>query len=308
MMRTFAILFALVALGAAGSVKAQDEAQERVFSPAAGLDVFASTDADDTDILKTGISFDWRYSDPDHYQGIRIETARFAPLGQDATVDERIYYRFADKGEHWAWNGMVGTDGDTLLGSFSVHNESRIRQEYFVERERLETPLGLERELYHTFVGGAFDLPVSDRTTFTAMIGVQDFSGDNTRLHLRANYIQVLKADWGLSAQLRTRYFHNSDPREFDYFSPEWYAEVMPVVQVRRFYGGWRYQAAVGLGAQRDADSDWRSARYFEASIATPPIRRDWVGKAAIVHSNTPVTNGYTYDYNQVTLSLTRVF
>lgn len=308
MMRAFAVLFSVAAVGAAGPVLAQDGARDEAFSPAVGLDVFASTDADDTDILKAGLSFDWRYSDPEHYQGVRIETASFAPIGQEAVEDQRIYYRFADKGEHWAWNGMVGTDGDTVLGAFSVHNDARIRQEYFVERERLETPLGLERGLYHTFLGAAFDLPVNDRTTFTAVVGVQDFAGDNTRLHLRANYIQVLKADWGLSTQVRTRFFQNSDPRALDYYSPEWYAEVLPVVQVRRFHGGWRYQAAVGLGAQKDADSDWRSARYFEASVATPPIHRDWVGKAGFVHSNTPVTNGYTYDYNQLTFALTRVF
>lgn len=37
-------------------------------------------------------------------------------------------------------------------------------------------------------------------------------------------------------------------------------------------------------------------------------IRRDWVGKAGFVHSNTPVANGYTYDHNQLTSAVTRVF
>ena len=50
-----------------------------------------------------------------------------------------------------------------------------------------------------------------------------------------------------------------------------------------------RYQAAVGLGAQREAGSDWRSARHFEASVTSPPISRDWHVKAAVLHSSAPV-------------------
>lgn len=30
---------------------------------------------------------------------------------------------------------------------------------------------------------------------------------DNLRTHLRLNYIHVVKPEWGLSAQVRTRYF-----------------------------------------------------------------------------------------------------
>lgn len=292
-------------LALAGAASAQDADPS---GPAVSFDVFASTDADDSDLLKAGVSFDWDYDGPNAYQGLRLETARFTPLGGDTTESQRVYYRFADGKGDWTWNGQVGTDGDTALGAVSLVREGRFRQEYFIEREIVETPQGLDRGLYYTFVGGSFDLPVTDRDSFTVMAGVQDFSGKNVRTHLRANYVHVVKPEWGLSAQLRTRYYRSSEPGEFDYFSPEWYAEVMPVVQLRRFHGGWRYQGAVGYGAQRDSGSDWRSARYLEASVASPPIRRDWVFKAAAVYSNTPVTTGYAYDYKQVTLSLTRAF
>jgi len=303
MNRAARAVLALAVLASATSVVAQELPYYGV-----GADLFASTDADDSETVKVGANLDWRWRGPESYQGIRLETARFTPLGGESTKEQRLYYRFAEKAGDWTWTGEVGTNGESALGSVAVHNDARFRQEYFVERERVETPQGLDQDLYYTFAGAAFDLPVDDRNVFTALVGIQDFTGDNVRTHLRGRYIHVVKPEWGLSAQIRTRYFRNSEPNEYDYFSPEWYVEVLPVVQVQRFRDGWRYQAAVGVGVQREADSDWRAARHFEASITSPTEGRDWIAKAAFVHSNTPVTTGYTYDYNQLTLSLTRLF
>lgn len=277
-------------------------------APAAGFDLFASSDADDTEISKVGLYFDWKHAGPEQYQGIRLETARFKPLGGDAVEDQRVYLRWAEKGENWSWGGQVGTDGDTVLGAFAVHNDARFRQEYFVEREILEMPQGLDQGVYYTFVGGAFDLPINDRHGFTAVVGLQDFTGDNVRSHLRVNYSYAVKPSWGLSAQIRTRFFHSSAPGEYDYFSPKWYAEVMPVVQLRRFDRGWRYAAAVGVGGQKDSGSDWRAARYFNAQVTSPSAAGGWAIQAAYTYSNTPVSTGYTYDYNQFTLGVVRRF
>lgn len=308
--RVIAILSAAALFCAAtahAQSRAEDVAAGFIPSHAAGFDVFASTDADDTDVLKAGVNLDWSYHGPDDYFGLRIETARFKPLGQDATEDQRLYLRFADKTDDWSWKGQVGTDGETVLGAASIHNEARFRQEYFIEREILETPRGVDEGLYYTFVGGAFDLPINDRNNFTVVAGVQDFTGQNVRTHLRLNYIHVLKPEWGLSAQVRTRYFHSSDPGEFDYFSPKDYVEVMPVLQVRRYYGGWRYVVAGGVGGQKQTGEGWRSARYFNAQVMSPPIR-EWAVSAALTYSNTPVTSGYTYDYTQVNFAIVRAF
>ena len=275
---------------------------------AVGIQVLASDDADDTSILKTGVYFDVRHADIEHYHGIKLERARFGPSGQQHRSDDRIYYRFAGTGADWKWNGALGTNGDTWLGSASIHNEARFRQEYFVERDVVETPMGLDRDLYSTFVGAAYDAPLDDRNVLTGLVGVQDFSGDNTRLHLRGRYIRVLKENWGLSAQLRTRYFRSSDPHEYDYYSPRWYAEAIPMLQLRRFRGGWMYQAAAGWGRARDNESGWRDARLVEASVTSPKHARDWFFKASLTHSNTPINSGYSYDYNQLMLELARTF
>src|SRR3546814_1467271 len=88
------------------------------------------------------------------------------------------------------------------------------RQEYFVERDVLETRSGRDGR-YATFAGAAFDIPLDARgQQITLLAGVQEFSGDNVRTHLRAVYSLPLVADWGLGMQLRARSFHNSHPRE----------------------------------------------------------------------------------------------
>src|SRR3546814_5767093 len=59
------------------------------------------------------------------------------------------------------------------------------RQEYFVERDVLETRSGRDGR-YATFAGAAFDIPLDARgQQITLLAGVQEFSGDNVRTHLR---------------------------------------------------------------------------------------------------------------------------
>jgi hypothetical protein len=274
---------------------------------AIGVDVFASTDADNTDVIRTGINLDPLYKSPDDYLGVRVEKAWYRPLGLVTTEKERVFLRYANGSAGWKWNAQVGTDGDTIIGSASIHDESKYRKEFFIERDIVETPRGVSEGIYHTFVGAAIDLPVDDRNSFTVMAGAQEFTGKNVRLHARANYVHVLKPEWGLSAQLRTRYFHSSEPREYDYYSPRWYVQALPVLQLRRYSGGWRYMVAGGVGAQRDAVSDWRASYYAAAEVTSPAVGRNWHFKAAALYNNIPQNTG-AYDYGQLTIGLTRTF
>ena len=273
-----------------------------------GVHGFFSSDADETDVAKFGVDYDFRHAAADDYLGISLEHAQFRPSGQRGVDSDRLYVRFADGGTRWRWAGRIGSDGHTVLGSFNVFNTDPFRQEYFVEREVVETPLGLQRELYSTFVGAALDIPFDDRTSLSTVLGAQDFDGRNTRLHYRGNLVYILSPDWGLSAQLRLRYFHDSVPGELDYFSPRWYAQAIPTLQVRRFVNGWRYAAAVGLGQQYTADAERRSARLLELSITSPIEGRDWFLKAAFTHTNTPIDSGLGYDYSHFLVSVGRSF
>lgn len=276
---------------------------------AAHLDLFASDDADDTSVAKTGLTIDYRFGDIEHYRGVKLEHVRISPLGQPAWQDQRIYYRFADRGDRWTWNGQVGTDGDTVLGSASLVRDVARRQEYFVERDIVETPRGIDG-LYYTFLGAAYDVPLDaeGRQQLTALIGVQEFTGNNVRTHLRGRYIASLVPAWGLSAQLRVRAFYNSDPFEFDYYSPRWFAEALPVLQVRRFRSRWMMSAALGWGWQRDSGSATRSARLVEAAVTSPRNAGTSYVRATASYSNTPTSTGQSYGYRQLMVEWIRPF
>lgn len=292
-------LFAVAILFAALPVLAQQ---------AGGLQVFASNDADHASVLKVATIYDFDHADSEHYRGLSVELARFATTGGTHHDAQRVYYRFAGTGSEWKWNGNAGTDGHTALGSASIWKDGPRRQEYFIEREVVETRLGLERGLHSTFAGAAYDVPLSERSIITALAGVQEFTGGNVRVHLRARFIRVIDEQHGVSVQLRTRYFHSSEPGQFDYYSPLWYAEAIPVVQMRRFRGGWMFVAAGGWGERRDALSGWQSARLLEASVTSPEKGRAWWFKAGVIYTNTPVTSTSTYRYTQITAVAMRRF
>ena len=296
------------ALWSALLVPLASAAADRAAPAAAGVEVFASDDADDTTVVKSAVVVHARYADAGRYLGLALEQARFRPLGDRGWSDHRAYLAFADRRGALAWNGRIGSDGHTLLGSAALVREGARRQEVFIERDVLETRAGRDGR-YVTFAGAAIDLPLDERgQQLTLLGGLQDFPGDNLRTHLRATYSLPLLPAQGLSLQVRARTFHNSHPRELDYYSPRRFEEVLPMLRLRRFRGGWMYSAAAGVGRQRDTGSDWRSARLAEVTIESPRTSDDWYLRLHVLHSNTPVGDGTNYGYRQLHLQAVKAF
>ncbi|QDP18486.1 hypothetical protein [Sphingomonas xanthus] len=303
------MLRAAVAVLACVAFAAPSYAQNAKLRHSIGTDISFSSDAEGTEVVRLGVNADWRFRSSDDYLGVRLERNFYRVSEGERDSDRRLYLRVAKPVGNWKANATVGTDGDTILGAATVVDESPLRKEFFVERDKVETRQGVSRPIYHTFAGAAVDVPVDETTQVTLVGGVQAFTGENVRLHARGNFIKVVKSDWGLSLQLRSRYFHNSEPREYDYYSPKWYAEVIPVIQMRRFRGGWRYVAAAGFGVQRDSDSAWRQSRYLNLRVSSPQNRQGWVGKAELTYTNLPVTSAAErYSYVRVMGGLARNF
>lgn len=302
-LRAFIPALTLIMAGAPMPVHAQEQARRAI-----GADISYATDADDTEVVRAGFNFDWRYASPQSYSGVRIERLRFTPSGSNRDHDTRVYLRLADAAGGWKYQAQVGTDGHTAVGSGAIHNDAPLRQEYFVERDKIETPIGVTRGLYYTFGGASYDVPLAKRTQLTMLAGAQFFTGDNVRAHLRASLIQTVSERLGLSAQLRARAFRNSEPGEYDYYSPRTYVEVLPVIQMRRFTGGWRLLAAAGLGGQRDSGSGWRASRFANLRATSPAIAAGWSVAGDATYSATPITNSGDYHYVRASVGVTRSF
>lgn len=286
------------------------EKAEPSLRPAVGSEVFYSSDSDGTEVERAALDLGLSDAGDTRSIGVRVERARYNPGDRGWESRDRIFLRGAEKLGNWHLRARVGTDGDTVIGGLSLNDDSKFRKEVFVERDIVETRQGLDLGLYSTFAGAAVDLPVDARNVFTALAGAQAFTGDNVRLHLRGSYIHVVKPKLGLSAQLRGRVFRSSDPGEFDYYSPRWYAEALPVVQMRRFVRGWELLGAAGLGVQRDSGSDWRGSRYAHARFRSPRNSR-WSLNGAVTYTNTPSVTGTPrsgYSYVQATLGVSRRF
>lgn len=303
-MKLRVVIATLLVAAIPAAASAADSAEP---TQAAGFDVFASSDADHSDVLKLGLAYDFDFTSLEKYQGVRLEQFVFSAQGTHRS-EMRGYYRFADTGGGWKWHGMVGTDGYDVLGNGSLVTGTTFRQEYFVSRDLLETPLGVTKRYYATFAGASYDITLDDDNIVTALVGVQKFSGDNWRMHMRGNYIYVVAPDWGLSLQMRVRSFWNSVPREYDYFSPRWYVEAIPTIQLRRFVNRWQYMARLGWGARRNTGGGWKSAGAAYAAVISPKFGSYWYVKADFTYSNMPVSAGYTYNYEQATLNLIRKF
>lgn len=304
MLRAGLVPAVAVALSAAAS------ARELAPKLAAGGEVFVSSDSDETTVVRTAIDLDLRNQGPERRLGVRLEKAWYDPVDSGTRERERVFIQAADRAVGWNWSARIGTDGESVIGAASAHDSSRFRKEFFIERDIVETQQGLDREIYSTLAGAAIDLPASERTVFTALAGVQEFTGDNVRFHLRGNAVHVLDPEIGLSAQLRGRYFHNTEPGEFDYYSPGWYAQVLPVAQIRRFVSGWELVAAGGLGLQRDSKSDWRRSDYAHVRFRSPPKPRNWLVQGELTFTNAPSDSaaaGAGYHYFQTRLSVLRL-
>lgn len=285
-------------------------ASENDAGPAVGSDLFYSTDSDKTTVIRVAGDFDIRNDGEASRIGVRVENAWYDLFDGSKEQRQRVFLQAGDKARGWTWAARVGTDGHSLIGSASVHDDARFRKELFFERDIVETPLGLERDIYATFAGAAIDLPVDDRNVFTAMAGFQEFTGKNERYHLRGSYIHVLKPALGLSAQLRGRYFHSTVPGEFDYYSPRDFLQVLPALQIRRFADGWSFRAVGGIGAQHDSSSGWNQANFAQLQIDSP-AQSPWTVGTELTFTNMPsgsATGASGYNYFQSRISVRRRF
>ena len=286
----------------------ENAVEESALNAAVGTEISASTDSEGTNVVKLAGRALWNFDGKDDYAGIVVEQAWIAPAAGEKREFSRVYLDLADKiGDNWRWRTRVGTDGKTVLGNAELRRADWSRS-FFIEREIIETEQGLDRRIYYTFVGASTDIPIDQNNNLAITAGVQEFSGKNERLHLRGRFVHVLSANAGLSAQMDLRYYHSTEPKEFDYFSPANFVRAMPILQLRRFNNRWMFLAAGGFGAQKSTGSSWQPARFLQLRIESPRSSKLFDVFAEVVYSNDSIVGGLNYDYLQGRAGLTFAF
>jgi len=303
MIRRAGIAALALALALPGLATAGDAA-DAAPGPAVRMDGWQGSDSDGNRTRRLALGWDVAHRDQDHWWGLKVERAHFEGDGWSRRED-RVYLAGAGDLGGWQWQGEAGSNGHDLIGRASIHSGDPGRREFFVEREVLETRGGVANGWIHTFAGASVDLPMGERFSATLLGGLQDFgTGSNLRTHLRGSLVHAFAPEQGLSLQLRTRYFRDSDPREADYFSPAWHGEAVAALGWRRFVGGYRWQAVAGAGRQRSAGEAWKRARMLQFGFETPRRNNAWL-RIDAGWSDSPVvadagTDNYSYRYLRV--------
>ena len=102
-----------------------------------------------------------------------------------------------------------------------------------VERDAVNSQLGLEKGLSYTALALVGDHAFTDRFNVGLSGGTTVFSNHNHRPLLRTRWNYSLNEQYGLNAFFKTRSYHNSNPYRPEYFSPDRLHEASLGLSVR---------------------------------------------------------------------------
>lgn len=190
-------------------------------------------------------------------------------------------------GGGYAATAGVSEVGGRVRGVFDGSWNARLGRNAGVElvgqRDFVETRAGLDAGATSNFAAAAVDYAATDRLTLIGLAGVQYYSDDNRRAHMRGRLIYSVMPEEGLSIQVRARGYDNTRPGGTLYFNPDTYREADAGLRLRRSIGEWRVLAAAGGGREK-FDGPRQPTGYFEARA-----ERSFL-------NNTSLLLSYTYD------------
>ena len=237
-----------------------------------GADLTATRDSERfrSDRLRAGTLL--TYESPYDYMGIAGGGTRYRQDGWSAeryTVGGVVKKIERATGAGLHASAALSSVGDHLRlvgeGTWNVRAGDRTGFELLGQRDFVETRAGLEAGTMTNFVAASVDHALTERLTLIGLAGLQYFSDDNLRGHLRGRLIYSLLPEQGLSVQLRARAYESSRAGGVLYFNPETYERADIGLRLRRSIGDWRVLAAAGAGRERIDRSVENPTHYLEA-------------------------------------------
>ena len=203
--------------------------------------------------------------------------------------------------------GLVATAGLSQVGdstraileaTWNRRLSQRTGFELIGQRDFVETRAGLEAGTMTNFAAASVDHVVAERLTLIGLGGLQYFSDDNRRWHLRGRAIYPLLPEQGVSMLVRAKVYESSRPGGSLYFNPENYQQGDLGLRLRRSIGGhWRVLAAAGVGGEEIDHSEGKRTYYVEARAERSFANNLWLMLTYVLDHSSASDNSTGQDY-----------
>lgn len=225
------------------------------------------------------------YTDADNYNGVEYARHHFG-IGAWSSSGEQVAYVT----KHTSTDGTVKnlTVGYNTLdasrplwtvdGTYAQRWSDQTTSEFTVNRDRVEVQPSLVNHVLASQYNVSIEHKVAHPVSVQFGVGETRYTDGNHRplAKFKATY-DVLPVQ-GLSLQLRSRYFKNTDTAvSSGYFNPYRFVENLGVVELNRQVADWSLSASLGQGRQAGGDDAKTRAQMVEFSATSPITRRVFV-------------------------------
>lgn len=247
------------------------------------------------------------YEHGDRYTGVEYLRNQFSQNGWRSSANEtRLITKAINPRSALGYNLNIGYNRENSFGllttdsqySFSISDSTRA--EIMVNRDRVETQNAINNNIYYTLTGASLEYKPFERVTLIGMGGDMFFSDTNTRAFMRLKAIYDLVPDYGVTAQLRYRQYHDSNVNVTNnYFNPGNYYEGMFALGIRKRISGWILNGTAGLGQQGINNQSTTTTQLLEFG-ATSPISGNLFFRSRLGYGKSAGFLGPDYSYQYV--------
>ena len=247
------------------------------------------------------------YEHGDRYTGIEYQHNQFKQNGWTSSANEtRLVTKAINPRSALGYNLNLGYNRENSYGllttdsQYSVNLTDTTNGELMVNRDRVETQNAINNNVYFTLVGGSLEQKLFQGLTLRATGGDMFFSDTNTRAFMRLKAIYDLVPEYGITAQLRYRQYHDSNVNVANnYFNPANYYEGMMALGARKRINGWVLNGTVGFGQQGINNQSTTSTQLLELG-ATSPISGHVFFRSRLGYGKSAGFLGPDYSYQYV--------
>lgn len=244
------------------------------------------------------------YEHGDRYTSVEYLRNHFSQNGWQSSANEtRIITKAINPRSALGYNLSLGYNRENNYGLLTTDSQygfslgDSARAEVMVNRDRVETQNAISNNIYYTLTAASLEYKPYERVTLVGMGGDMFFSDTNTRAFMRLKAVYDLIPEYGVTAQLRYRQYHDSNVNVTNnYFNPGNYYEGMFALGIRKRIHGWMLNGTVGVGQQGINNQSTTTTELLEFG-ATSPISGNLFFRSRLGYGKSAGFLGPDYSY-----------